>query len=153
MKLSKQNEIEEIISEYLQGNLSLFSLLHILQEKEKYLSEEVVNYLSEKIALPASRIFGIASYYKTFRIKPPGKHTLKVCDGTSCHLKGGEKLLDRLHQEFNISEEGTSDDLQFTLEKVRCLGCCHQGPVMMIDETIYGPLTQEKALKLIKEKK
>jgi NADH:ubiquinone oxidoreductase subunit E len=145
--------LDEILEKYKGEKSALVSILHAVQGQEDYLSEEIIDYLSEKLSIPASQIFGVASYYKAFSTQPQGKHTIKVCDGTSCHVRGGEKLLTRLGRELQIAAEGTSEDLQFSLQKVRCQGCCQVGPVIQIDDVVHGPLTQEKALKIIKEQK
>jgi NADH:ubiquinone oxidoreductase subunit E len=143
--------LDEIIEKYKGQKGALVSILHEVQKRDNYLREEVVQYLSEELAIPASQIFGVASYYTAFSLQPRGKRVIKVCDGTSCHLKGAANLLTRLGRELKIAGEGTSEDLRFSLEKVRCQGYCHLGPAVKIDETVHGPVTQEKTLKLIKE--
>ena len=153
MDLLTCRRVDEIIEKYKGEKSALVSILHAVQGQEGYLSEESIDYLSEKLSIPASQIFGVASYYKAFSTQPQGRHAIQVCDGTSCHLKGGEKLLTRLGRELQIAAEGTSEDLRFSLKKVRCQGCCQVGPVIQIDDVVYGPLTQEKALKIIKEQK
>ena len=151
MDLLTCRRLDEILEKYKGEKSALVSILHAVQGQEDYLSEGIIDYLSEKLSIPASQIFGVASYYKAFSTQPQGKHTIKVCDGTSCHVRGGEKLLTRLGRELQIVAEGTSEDLRFSLKKVRCQGCCQVGPVIQIDDVVYGPLTQEKALKIIKE--
>jgi NADH-quinone oxidoreductase subunit E len=153
MDLLTCRRLDEILEKYKGEKSALVSILHAVQGQEDYLSEEIIDYLSEKLSIPASQIFGVASYYKAFSTQPQGRHAIQVCDGTSCHLKGGEKLLTRLGRELQIAAEGTSEDLRFSLKKVRCQGCCQVGPVIQIDDVVYGPLTQEKALKIIKEQK
>jgi NADH:ubiquinone oxidoreductase subunit E len=147
----KRHRLDDVIEKYKGEKGALVAILHEIQGQENYLSEEIIDYISEKLSIPASQIFGIASYYEAFSTQPGGKHVIKVCDGTSCHLKGGENLLTRLARDLKITEEGASEDLQFSLEKVRCQGCCQLGPVIKIDDAIHGPITQEKALKLIRE--
>jgi NADH-quinone oxidoreductase subunit E len=153
MDLLTCRRLDEILEKYKGEKSALVSILHAVQGQEDYLSEEIIDYLSEKLSIPASQIFGVASYYKAFSTQPQGRHAIQVCDGTSCHLKGGEKLLTRLGRELQIAAEGTSEDFRFSLKKVRCQGCCQVGPVIQIDDVVYGPLTQEKALKIIKEQK
>jgi len=151
MDLLTCRRLDEIIEKYKEEKSALVSILHAVQGQEDYLSEEIIDYLSEKLSIPASQIFGVASYYKAFSTQPRGKHTITVCDGTSCHVKGGSHLFTRLERELKVAERGTTEDLKFTLEKVRCQGCCQVGPVIQIDDVVHGPLTQEKALKIIKE--
>jgi NADH:ubiquinone oxidoreductase subunit E len=153
MDLLDCQRLDEIIERHKEEKGALVSILNEIQEQENYVSEGVINYLSEKLCIPASQIFGVASYYSAFSIQPWGRHAIKVCDGTSCHLKGGSYLLTRLERELKVAERGTTEDLKFTLEKVRCQGYCHVGPAVKIDDTVHGPVTQEKALKLIEEQK
>ena len=153
MDLLTCRRLDEILEKYKGEKSALVSILHAVQGQEDYLSEEIIDYLSEKLSIPASQIFGVASYYRAFSTQPQGRHTIQVCDGTSCHLKGGSNLLVRLERELKVAEKGTTEDLKFTLEKVRCQGYCHVGPAVKIDDTVHGPVTQEKILKLIEEQK
>ena len=153
MDLLTCRRLDKILEKYKGEKSALVSILHAVQGQEDYLSEEIIDYLSEKLSIPASQIFGVASYYRAFSTQPQGRHTIQVCDGTSCHLKGGSNLLVRLERELKVAEKGTTEDLKFTLEKVRCQGYCHMGPAVKIDDTVHGPVTQEKALKLIEEQK
>lgn len=145
--------LDEIIERHRGEKGAIVSILREIQERENYIGEEVSQYLSGKLCIPASQIFGMVSYYDVFSLDPKGKHIIKVCDGTSCHLKGATNLFTRLGRELKIEREGTTEDLRFSLEKVRCQGCCHLGPVVKIDETAHGPMTQETVLKLIEEQK
>jgi NADH-quinone oxidoreductase subunit E len=153
MDLLERKRVDEIIDRYKQEKGALVSILHEIQRQDTYISEEVVSYISEKLNIPASQIFGIASFYSAFSIQAGGRHSIKVCDGTSCHLKGAGNLIARLGRELKIAEGETTEDHRISLEKVRCQGYCHLGPAVAIDETVYGPVTQEKALKLIEEQK
>jgi len=148
-----EKAIESTVKKFGGKKDALLAILQEIQREQGSLTEEAVLCLSEKLDIPSSQIFGVASYYSAFSIQPRGRHLIKVCDGTSCHLKGGEKLLNRLGRELKVAERGTTEDLRFTVEKVRCQGCCQLGPVVKIDEVVHGPVTQEKALKLIEEQK
>ena len=147
----EETEIESAVKKFGAKKEALISILQEIQRKQGFLSEETVLCLSEKLDIPVSQIFGVASYYRAFSTQPQGRHAIKVCDGTSCHLKGGSHLLTRLERELKVAERGTTEDLKFTLEKVRCQGYCHMGPAVKIDDTVHGAVTQEKALKIIKE--
>ena len=153
MDAAGYQRLDEIIERHSGEKGAIVSILREIQEKDNYIGEEVIQYLSGKLSIPASQIFGVASYYDAFSIEPKGNHVIKVCDGTSCHLKGATNLLARLGRELKIEREGTTEDLRLSLEKVRCQGCCQLGPVVKIDETAHGPMTQEKVLKLIEEQK
>jgi len=148
-----EKEIESAVNKFGAKKDALLSILQEIQRKQEFLSEQAVLCLSEKLDIPASQIFGIASYYSAMSTQPRGRHIIKVCDGTSCHLKGGSHLQARLERELKVGEGGTTEDLRFTVEKVRCQGYCHLGPAVKIDDTVHGPITQEKALKLIEEQK
>jgi len=148
-----EKEIESAVNKFGAKKDALLSILQEIQRKQEFLSEQAVLCLSEKLDIPASQIFGIASYYSAMSTQPRGRHIIKVCDGTSCHLKGGSHLQARLERELKVGEGGTTEDLRFTVEKVRCQGYCHLGPAVKIDDTIHGPITQEQALKLIEEQK
>lgn len=149
----EEKEIESAVKKFGAKKEALISILQEIQKKQGFLSEETVLCLSEKLDIPVSQIFGVASYYRAFSTQPQGRHTIQVCDGTSCHLKGGSHLLTRLERELKVAEKGTTEDLKFTLEKVRCQGYCHMGPAVKIDDTVHGPVTQEKVVKLIEEQK
>ena len=153
MDLLTCRRLDEILEKYKGEKSALVSILHAVQGQEDYLSEEIIDYLSEKLSIPASQIFGVASYYRAFSTQPQGRHTIQVCDGTSCHLKGGSNLLTRLERELKVADKGTTEDLKFTLEKVRCQGYCHMGPAVKIDDTVHGSVSQEKVVKLIEEQK
>ena len=153
MDLQQSQRLDEIIERHRGEKGALVSILHALQEKQGCLTEGDVQRLSEKLGIPASQIVGVASYYTAFSIEPKGRHRIKVCDGTSCHLKGGANLISRLERELKVAGGGTTEDHKFTVEKVRCQGYCHLGPAVKIDDSVYGPVTQEQALKLIEEQK
>ena len=144
---------KKLIKKYSAKKGVLIPLLQDVQAAYGYVPGDVVSLIAKELGIYPVDIYGILTFYAQFYLTPQGKHIIKVCDGTSCHLKGGEKLLTRLVGDLKITREGTAEDLQFSLEKVRCQGCCQLGPVMKIDDAVHGPVTQEKALKLIKEQK
>ena len=142
-KILKNNERNE-------GNI-----LSILQEVEVtfgYIPEEAVDWLSKRLVVPASRIFGIITFYSQFHLKPRGENILTVCRGTACHVKGSEKLIDRLFMELGIPpDEDTSDDLKFTVEKVNCLGACGIAPVVVCNKDVHGKMSLNKLMKEIRK--
>jgi len=149
----KRQRLDEVITRYKGEKGSLLAVMREIQRQEGYLSEELIDYISDKLSLPAGQIYGVASYYKVFRTEPGGREEIKVCDGTSCHLKGAGELIARLKRELKVEEGEPTEDQRYTLEKVRCQGYCQIGPALKINEAVHGPVTQEKAIKLIKEQR
>jgi NADH-quinone oxidoreductase subunit E len=134
------------------GESSLITILQEVQSHYNYLPEQVLTLLSKKLEVPLSEIFSLATFYRSFSLKPRGKNLLKVCLGTACHVKSGANLLEKVKRDLTLSEEETTTkDLGFTVEEVRCLGCCSLAPVVSINETAYGSMTQEKLSKVLKK--
>ncbi len=144
------NYLDRIITKYrnIQGNA--IPILQELQEKEGYLSEASLRYISEKTNIPAAELFGIATFYSMFRLKPQGRHLIRTCNGTACHVSGADTLAAAIRTHLNLREtENTTDDGRFTLLEVACLGCCSLAPVVMIDDTTYGKLSAEKIIRIL----
>jgi NADH-quinone oxidoreductase subunit E len=127
-------------------------LIPVLQEVQAtigYLPAEVMERIAERVGVPASRVFGVASFYSQFRLEPVGRHVIKVCHGTACHVQGAAAITDAICSELGVSEGETTGDGGFTVESVACLGCCSLAPVIMIDESTFGRLTPEGARKVV----
>jgi NADH:ubiquinone oxidoreductase subunit F (NADH-binding)/NADH:ubiquinone oxidoreductase subunit E/Pyruvate/2-oxoacid:ferredoxin oxidoreductase delta subunit len=146
---SAENEIDisvadEIIRRIGGAPENLIPILQAFQRKWRYLPREALQYLSEKTDISQARIEGVATFYSQFRLGPAGKHTIKICVGTACHVKGSDKLLKAVYRELDIPEnDDTSPDRMFTVEKVACLGCCTLAPVMLIAGITYGHMAPE----------
>jgi len=136
--------IDTAVEKYAGKQDALLSVLHEIQKTQGSISEEAAHYVSRKLELPVSQVFSAVSFYRAFSLEPRGKHHLRVCTGTSCYLHNSEKIFERLCRELNIAGEGVTEDRQFSLEKVRCIGCCNAGPVMTVDEQIYEGISVEK---------
>ncbi|MDZ7821661.1 MAG: NAD(P)H-dependent oxidoreductase subunit E [Candidatus Marinimicrobia bacterium] len=109
-----------------------------------------LRYISEKTNIPAAELFGIATFYSMFRLKPQGRHLIRTCKGTACHVSGADTLATAIRTYLNLQEtENTTDDGRFTLLEVACLGCCSLAPVVMIDDTTYGKLSAEKIIRIL----
>jgi len=119
-------------------------VLQMIQTEFGYLPPETFSIIEEVLGISASKAYGVATFYAQFRKEHIGKHLIKACDGTACHVKGSQTLLVSLRDHLDLGEGHTSPDGLFTLEEVACLGCCSLAPVMMIDDTTYGNLTIEK---------
>ena len=120
-----------------------------IQEEENYLPEKSLKKLSKKLDLPLSFVYSTASFYKHFYFTPRGKKIVRVCTGTACHVRGADKVLNKLKDEFEVDEGETTDDLSMTLETVGCIGCCGLAPVATINEDITGEIDTKKIDEII----
>jgi NADH-quinone oxidoreductase subunit E len=132
------------------GDLSqLIGILQDIQSHFNYLPREALVRVSEKLEIPISQVYSVATFFKAFSLKPRGRHQINVCLGTACHVRGGPRILGKLERDLKVEAGGTTEDLRFTLDSVRCLGCCSLGPVVVIDDDTYGRLNQERVAKLL----
>ena len=138
MNVQQKKEIDDIISGIEDAKTAKIRLLQELQKKYGYLQEDHMKYAAEKIGDSYTDLYGIATFYAQFNLSPAGRHTIYVCQGTSCHVKGGKKLLNKLSDMLGIKVKETTADERFTLKVVRCLGCCGTSPVLMIDKNAFG---------------
>lgn len=130
----------------------LIPILQAVQHEYQYLPEEVLTFVATSLDLPPARVFGVATFYAHFALEPKGKHVIRICDGTACHVKQSLPILSAIHEKLGTSEKRkTSGDTLFTVETVACLGACGLAPVMVIDEQIYGGMTPERAVALVDE--
>jgi len=124
--------------------------LQEIQKRHGYLPEEMIEAVAAETGIPAAEIYGVATFYSQFRFTPMGKHLIKVCKGTACHVSGADILFSVLSDMLRVDEGETTEDQLFTLESVACLGCCSLAPVLMIDDKVYGKLTPSKVRKIIR---
>ena len=130
----------------------LIPILQAIQHEYLYLPEEVLTYVATSLDVPPARVFGVATFYAHFALEPKGKHVIRICDGTACHVKQSLPVLDALRAKLGTSEKNkTTPDMLFTLETVACLGACGLAPVVVIDEQVYGQITSERAVALVDE--
>lgn len=127
----------------------LIPALQQAQELHGYLPESVLKTIAAELDIPLSDVFGVATFYKQFRLKPAGKFIIMVCDGTACHVNGSSDILQTLSQELGIGDGETTEDRLFTIQSVACLGCCSLSPAMMVNGETYGNLTKAKVLSVI----
>ena len=144
-------ELAEILAEYEGEKGALIPILQKVQEKLGYLPEEAISKVAAFTRMSESEIFGVASFYAQFYFTRRGKHTLKVCLGTACHVRGGERILDEVKRELSVESGETTKDYKFSLERVACFGACALAPVMVIDENVYGRMTIAKAKDIVDE--
>ena len=142
-------QLAEILNPYKGERGTLIPVLQKVQESFGYLSQEAVSQVAKFLKVSESEIFGVASFYAQFRFTRPGEHSVKVCLGTACHVRGGVRILDTLQRELGIEPGGTTADYKFSLERVACFGSCALAPVAVIDDKVYGRLTTTKAKEII----
>ncbi|HOY84658.1 MAG: NADH-quinone oxidoreductase subunit NuoE [Candidatus Cloacimonetes bacterium] len=138
------SRLDALLPAYEGRQGSLIPLLQAAQNLEGYLSRPVLKHISERMKVPAAEIYGVVTFYSMFRLEPQGKHIVRVCKGTACHVSDADGIKDALIE--NLKLEGgkvTTEDMQFTLMEVACLGCCSLAPVIMIDDQTFGKLTPE----------
>lgn len=140
----KLSEIESIISKYEGRKEFLIPILQEIQEKYNYLPKDALIYVSKKLSIPLIQVYSVATFYKTFSLKPKGKHIIRVCLGTACHVRGAPRIVDEIKRKLNIDVGETTEDKLFTLETVRCLGACALGPIVVIDDEYYGQVNPKK---------
>ncbi len=140
----EKTEIVNITTKWEEDTDFVIEMLQDVQEKYNYLPEEAVHFISEQVDVPMTRLYSLATFYKAFSLEPRGEHPISVCMGTACHVKGGQRILERLERELGVKEGDTTDDLKFSLDAVRCLGCCGLAPVITIGDDLYGKVNQNK---------
>lgn len=142
--------VEEILSRYPRRPSSLISVLEDLQEELRYLPEDALNLIAAELEVPRAQAYHVATFYRTFSLKPRGRHLISVCRGTACHVQGAEKITDMLEAELHVGDGETTDDGMFSVQSVRCLGCCSLAPAIMVDREVYGPVTSSGLRRIIK---
>jgi len=143
--------LEKIILNYRQTGGNVITLLQETQEAFGYIPREAVDYFSTSLTIAPSRFYGVATFYAQFRLTPTGKNKITACCGTACHVRGAERILNSLKRDLKLSEEeDTTQDLEFTVEKVACLGFCSFAPVVLINGAVYGKTNADPLLKEIK---
>jgi NADH-quinone oxidoreductase subunit E len=130
----------------------LIPILQSVQEKYRYLPEEVMSFISSSLNMSPAIVYGVAAFYAHFALNPKGKNIVKICDGTACHVKKSTLIIDALKKKLGLKEnERTTKDMLFTIETVACLGACGLAPVVVINDNVYGQMTSEKIAALIDE--
>lgn len=143
--------IESIFEEYERSQDQLIPILQNVQKEFGYVAAESVKKISRYLRISENQIFGVSSFYAQFRFNPPGRHSIKLCLGTACHVRGGATLLEMLERELGVSCGETTPDKRFDLERVACLGCCALSPVLQIDADIYSRMSVTKLSELLKQ--
>ena len=143
--------VDLIVDRYQQKRTALISILHDVQDRYKYLPSEALKMVASRLRMDINEVYGVATFYKSFTLIPQGKHSITLCLGTACHVRGGPKILRELKSLLHIEPGQTTPDKQFSLNVVNCLGVCAIGPVMMVDQKFYGEMTPIKAKKIVEK--
>ena len=142
-------EVDRILDQHEGEDGSIVPILQDINAKYKWLPPGAVRRVADVVGVPLARVLRIATFYNMFSLEPRGKHLIRVCMGTACHVKGGTRILEGLERELDVRAGGTTDDGRFTLEAVRCLGCCGLAPVVTMNDDVYGSMTPQKIVKAL----
>lgn len=140
---AQYDQLQAVIDEYKDTKGPLMRVMQHAQEIFGYLPIEVQNFIAEGLHVPMTEVYGVASFYSQFSMEPKGEHTISVCMGTACYVKGAKAVLERIKKELSVEDGKTTPDGRFTLLGTRCLGCCGLAPVMTIDGEVYGRLVAD----------
>ena len=144
-------KVAAIVSKYGRNRDSLVSILQDIQSEYWYLTEDALRMLAKQLNLQPIQVYGVATFFKAFSLKPRGEHIVNVCLGTACHVRGAPAVLDEVKRELGIEPGETSKDMRFTLETVNCLGACALGPIVVLDGKYHGQMSPGKVRKILKK--
>uniref|UniRef100_A0A7C4RXJ2 NADH-quinone oxidoreductase subunit NuoE n=1 Tax=Fervidobacterium thailandense TaxID=1008305 RepID=A0A7C4RXJ2_9BACT len=147
------DKVERILQKYDYRPEMLIKILLEVQREYRHIPREVVNYIGVALGIPPAKIYGVATFYAQFSLKPKGEYTILVCDGTACHMEGSMNLIKSIEEEIGIKPGEVTQDLKFSLDKVGCLGACALAPAMVINDEVYGHLTPEKVKEILRKLK
>lgn len=154
MNFEESKKVDQILVKYNYSAINLISILQDIQAEYKFLSREVMEYLSVEMDLSPAKIYSVATFYENFSLEPKGKYVFRVCDGTACHVRKSTFVLDALRKELGLVEgKATTDDMLYTIETVSCLGACGLAPVLTLNDVVYGEMTPDKIRSLVAEVK
>lgn len=146
-----REQLQPILEEYRGKRDFLIPVLQKVQAELGYLPEDAVSEVAYFLGLSSSEVYGVASFYSQFRFERQGEHTIRVCQGTACHVRGAKRIMNAVSQELDIQPGGTTQDYRFSLERVACFGSCALAPVMVVDGSVFGRMTAARATKVLSE--
>ncbi len=146
-----RQKIKKIADKYRENKNLLIGLLQDMMDEFGFIPEEVLRSISEELDVPVGRLYELTTFYSTFRLKPIGKKHVCVCVGTACHVRGATQVVETFERELKLNRGDTSDDLEYTLETVNCLGACALGPLVTVNGEYHGKINQKKVKKLLKD--
>ena len=141
--------VETIIKKYDGDKGQLVSILQDIQTEHHYLPKEALDEVVAVLGVPASQVYSVATFFKAFSLTPRGRHLIKVCLGTACHVRGAAKVVEKMEIDLGVKRTETTPDRRYTLETVNCVGCCALGPMVMIDEKYHGQISSDKVSPLL----
>jgi len=144
-----RDKVDTIIERHSSVRGAVMPVLQDITESLRYLPEPVLKYVAQEMGTPLSNVFRIATFYNAFSLKPRGKYVISICTGTACHVKGAADILQNFEDELKVKAGETTEDMHFTLDAVRCIGCCGLAPVLKINEDVHGLLTKKRVPELI----
>jgi len=148
----RMEDVEAVLKENNYDKGRLVPILQAVQERYKWLSKDLICYVARSLGLPPARVYGVATFYAHFALKPKGRHVFRLCDGTACHVKGSTKILEALRAKLKLKDgQDTTADMAFTVETVSCLGACGLAPVLVVDEAVHGQLKAGEVEKIVDE--
>lgn len=144
----------EILTRYDHNPASLIAIMQDIQSEYRYLPPDILEYIAKGLGISIARVYSVATFYENFSLEPKGKYVIRVCDGTACHVRKSIPILETLRDELGLSEKKhTTDDMNFTVETVSCLGACGLAPVLTVNDVVHSAMTPDKAKELLKELK
>ena len=146
-------KIDSLIESYADKKEELISLLQDVQTEFNYLPQDVLIKISQKLDIPLSQVFSVATFFRAFSLKPRGRHLITVCLGTACHVRAGHRLVDKMERDYGVRPGETTEDMKFTLETVNCLGCCALGPVVVVDGKYESQMNPDKLDRVLRKYK
>jgi len=144
-----RDELSDVFAAFSRERKNLIPVLQKVQEKLSYLPEESISEVAQFLRLSRNEVYGVASFYAQFRFERQGEHGVKVCQGTACHVRGGRRIMETVQRELGVQTGETTEDYEFSLERVACFGSCALAPVMVVDKTVFGRMTTVKAREVL----
>ena len=144
-------DVDKIADKYGNRRRFLIAILQDIQEEERYLPKEALCQVAQRLGMPLADVYGVATFYSAFSLEPRGRHEVTVCLGTACHVRGSQRILEEFERRIGVKAGHTTEDREFTLETVNCLGCCAIGPVVVVDREYHGEMTTNRVRTLVDE--
>jgi NADH-quinone oxidoreductase subunit E len=145
-----KGKVQAVLKKYQRDNSLLVDILQDVQAEIGYLPKDVLEETARGLEIPVSRVYSVATFFKAFSLTPRGRHLINVCLGTACHVRGADKVVEKIEEELGIKRGETTPDLKFTLETVNCLGACALGPIVVVGEDYHGEMTPETVGSVLK---
>jgi len=151
IKEPTRGRVEAILEKYRRDRSWLVSILQDVQTEFNYLPEDALRAISNSLEIPMTQVYSVATFFKAFSLEPRGKHLINVCVGTACHVRGAMRILEKIERDLGLKPGKTTEDMQFSLESVNCVGACALGPMVVVDDKYHGQMSTDKVNSLLKE--